>query len=256
MKRIDDPYDAAKSAYPDGEPNTALELALKVSGPFIPPMAVVNEVREHFSQKAFKARVGALTDALNEKVEYESSERQKLGKTVSELQSRLNSREFTESFREACVQTLLTTDSKRVRRFGAILGGSVVADDWPQPSEDAITFIKAIAQLSEKDIQALGLLHTVFADVVTVYPNMDDPNPFTEKVQELLKVATEPNFHRDDFYAHCRRLEGFGLAMEVPRNPSRMAPGDYCFRPTRPGLRLLEFLDNEKTPARTSNRGS
>jgi|ERR1700741_2136806 len=46
---------------------------------------------------------------------------------------------------------------------------------------------------------------------------MRDPNPFTEKVQELLKAAVEAGFHRDDFYAHCRRLEGFGLAIEVPK---------------------------------------
>ena len=75
---------------------------------------------------------------------------------------------------------------------------------------------------------------------------MNDPNPFTEKAQELLKAAGEAGFHRDDFYAYCRRLEGFGLAMEVPRNTSRMAPGDYCFRPTRKGLELLRLLADER----------
>ena len=64
-----------------------------------------------------------------------------------------------------------------------------------------------------------------------------------ERTDQLVKKVDESKIHRDDFYSYCKRLEGFGLAIEVPRNPSRMAPGDYCFRPTRRGLKLLSLLD-------------
>ena len=40
-----------------------------------------------------------------------------------------------------------------------------------------------------------------------------------------------------------RALNGFGLAIEVVRNTSRMQPHEYCFRPTRRGVALLEYLE-------------
>ena len=48
--------------------------------------------------------------------------------------------------------------------------------------------------------------------------------------------------HDRRFQSVCDRLRGFGLAAEVLRNVSRMAPADYCYRPTRRGLKLLKLL--------------
>jgi len=81
----------------------------------------------------------------------------------------------------------------------------------------------------------------VFADVVAIAPNLNAPNMFTEKM-DALRSATDQRMHRDDFYSHCERLRGFGLAIDVPRNPARMSPDDYCYRPTRRGLALLRLL--------------
>ena len=254
LRRIDDSFDAARAAYPKNDESIPADVVLRIGAriPLIGPLVgVVNEAREYFSKKATNERLEALIEAVNDKTEYLTGRVGENTKAIADIQARIGSSEFTAAFREASVQTLLATEQTKIRRFGAILGGAVAAKDWPEISADLTSFIKAIAQLGEKDIEALRLLHTVFADVVTVYPNMHDPNPFTEKAQELLKIVAEAGFHRDDFYAHCRRLEGFGLAMEVPRNTSRMAPGDYCFRPTRSGLKLLTLLGNEKTNPKT-----
>jgi hypothetical protein len=140
-------------------------------------------------------------------------------------------------------ETWRTDEAKKIKRFAAILGNSVAPNDELDVSEDVSDFIRAVAQLSERDIQALQILYSVFADVVKVYPNLHDPNVFTERAGQLLKKVDESKIHRDDFYSYCKRLEGFGLAIEVPRNTSRMAPGDYCFRPTRRGLKLLSLLE-------------
>jgi hypothetical protein len=166
------------------------------------------------------------------------------GKGIESVQARIASIEFTAAIREATIQTLLATEESKIRQFGEILGNAVGANDWPEISGNLTSFIKEISQLSHDDIKTLTLLRNVFAEVFETYPNMHDPNPFTEKLQDLMAMAKTAGFHPDDFYSHCRRLEGFGLAMEVPRNPSRMALGDYCFRPTRRAFKLLTLFRN------------
>lgn len=210
-------------------------------------VGVVNEARQYLSGKATNERLETLIEAVSSKVEDLKEEVNDHTQKIADIRSRIDSPAFASAFREASVQTLFATEEVKIERFGALLGNSIRTEEWPEVSSDLTTFVKTIAQLSEKDIDSLRLLDAVFAEVVKVYPNMHDPNPFTEKAQELLKAAGEAGFHRDDFYAHCRRLEGFGLAMEVPRNTSRIAPGDYCFRPTRSGIKLVRLLAVEKT---------
>lgn len=69
-----------------------------------------------------------------------------------------------------------------------------------------------------------------------------DPNPFTEKIQDFKDAITASGLTVEEFQSVCDRLRGFGLAAEVLRNISRMAPADYCYRPTRRGLKLLRLL--------------
>jgi hypothetical protein len=249
LPRIDDAFDAAKAARPKKPENIPGDLALRVAShmPLLGSLVgVVNETRQYFSSKATNERLEILIEAVNSKVEDLKEEVNDHTQKIADIKSRIDSAAFAAAFREASVQTLFATEEVKIERFGALLGNAVRAEEWPEVSSDLTTFVKTIAQLSEKDIDSLRLLGAVFAEVVKVYPNMHDPNPFTEKALELLKVAGEAGFHRDDFYAHCRRLEGFGLAMEVPRNTSRMAPGDYCFRPTRTGMKLLRLLVEKK----------
>lgn len=72
-------------------------------------------------------------------------------------------------------------------------------------------------------------------------PNVDDPNAFTEKMGELRQAIVNSKLP-DDFYAICERLSGFGLAAEVLRSTSRMGLKDFCYRPTRRGMKLLKLL--------------
>jgi len=66
---IDDPFDAAKDAYPENEENVVAEVALRIAGHFFPPLAVFNELRDHFSRESAYERFKALADAVNEKIE-------------------------------------------------------------------------------------------------------------------------------------------------------------------------------------------
>jgi hypothetical protein len=245
IPRIDDPFDAANEAYPREDGMVTVDVALRIGKglPLIAPLAtLVAEARDYFSKKATNERLEVLIAAVNEKTEHLANRVEENSELIADVRLRMQSREFVEAFREASVQTLFISDRKKIRDFGAILGNSVSAETWLEVSSELSTFVKAISQLGEKDVEVLRLLQSVFAEVITGYPNMHDPNPFTERISDLLKAVQKAGFHPESFYSHCRRLEGFGLAMEVLRNTSRMALGDYCFRPTRLGLNLLNLL--------------
>jgi hypothetical protein len=89
----------------------------------------------------------------------------------------------------------------------------------------------------------MSLLYEAQADVVSavgIVPT--DPNPYTERLVRVLEAVDAAGIPRDEFYARCSRLNGFGLAIEVPRNNAREAPGDHCFRLTGRAARLMRLL--------------
>lgn len=264
LGRIDDSFDAAKKAYPKDQENVVTNVALYAGAEAaascmeVPSglsgliVEVIKGTREYFSKESVNERVDILIDALNDKIEDLFGVVARNGKEIDDIKSRIASSEFTAAIREATVQTILTTEEEKIGQFGEILSNAAIAQDWTEISGNLKSFIREVAQLTQADIKALALLNNVFAEVFKTYPNMHDPNPFTERLQDLMAMANTAGFHPDDFYSHCRRLEGFGLAMEVPRNASRMALGDYCFRPTRRGFKLVALLGDRcvtKIPA-------
>jgi hypothetical protein len=50
--------------------------------------------------------------------------------------------------------------------------------------------------------------------IMTSYTNLHDRNPCTEPKLNILQRANEAKLEGDDFYRSCKRLEGFGLAIE------------------------------------------
>jgi hypothetical protein len=228
MGKIDDPYDAAISQHQEAPENIAGELALRIGGAVIPIIGFVNSIRDHYTQAAVNVRLRVLVDAVNSK--------------TNATNAKIESPQFAEGIRLAIEETWRTTDLEKVKRFGAILGNSAVASDDSDALGDAADFIRMIVQLNDRDIQALSLLYSSNANLMAAYTNLHDPNPFTEAWPEVIRLADEAKLLRDDFYSSCKRLEGFGLVIELPRNPGRIAPGDYSFRPTRRGERLVRLL--------------
>lgn len=235
MGRIDDPFDAAKSQYPELPENTVGELALRIGASVVPLAGIVSSVREYYSQRAINERLGILVDAVNSKANATDAK-------VDAINLNLESGRWAEGIARAIDESIRTTDAEKVKRFGAILGNSLGSSEDSSSPEDAAEFIKTVSQLSERDIQTLDILYSVNANIMRSYTNLHDPNPFTERKLDILQRANEAKLEHDDFYSSCKRLEGFGLAIELPRNSSRMNPSEYCFRPTRRGEKLFYLL--------------
>jgi hypothetical protein len=82
------------------------------------------------------------------------------------------------------------------------------------------------------------------------------PQTFIQRRQEMaVQIAQAsgmgtnadigPRLNPEVGYSTCARLQGFGLAHEVPLSAREVPIGDYCFRPSQRGLMLLKLLGEE-----------
>jgi hypothetical protein len=79
------------------------------------------------------------------------------------------------------------------------------------------------------------------------------PNVFTQRAQELavqIAMALGQNTDRDTFsreegYMICARLQGFGLAHEIPVSSRELPLANYSFRLSVQGMRLLKLLGED-----------
>lgn len=242
MERIDEPLDAAFNQNREEPENVAGELAVKIAGQLFLPLGIAKTLGEHFSQRNRERRVWEVLNALKAELDRLARESKDDHNRIGVLEARVTSPMFTEAILVAAEEAVRAASDAKLRRIATVLAHGADPSIEISADEDLASFVRDIGELSESDLRVLKILHSVFADTVKVYPNLHDPNVFTERGGQLLERIDESKIHRDDFYSYSKRLEGFGLAIEVPRNISRMAPGDYCFRPTRRGLKLLSLL--------------
>lgn len=244
--KIDDPIDASFDAYPeetDGLGKTFAELALSFAGLVFPPAAVLKILSDQFLSANRFERINSLLQALSlgiKALEFKvGADRVKL----KDVQARIETPRFQEAVATACEEAARATSKKKVERLAAALVGSLSPGQWVDPKADLVAAIRDLAQLGDQDVRALGILKVAFSTVINNLPNLNDPNQFTERMQDYRTAIAQAQIQPEDFYASCTRLSGFGLAIEVLRNSSRMNLDEYCFRPTRRGLALLESLE-------------
>jgi hypothetical protein len=243
--RIDDPIDASYTAWPDEKENQLGELGLVSMSPFLEVVHLVQAIREMFSAKSRNDRVLYLLHGFRLKVRELDSRIGNLEATRESIKAKLETPQFKEAVFAAMEEASRTLSETKIERYAAVLAHCLTPEEPLESSIDLSTLIRDISQLTDEDVHVLGILRSLYADVIAGQPNVHDPNPFTAKMGELRHAIVNSRLHPDDFRAICERLAGFGLAAEVLRNPSRMDLGDFCYRPTRRGLKLLRLLDKE-----------
>jgi hypothetical protein len=231
---IDDELDAIREAYPD-EPTSILRRILKLASPVSFEAKIITTLLEVFSTDAKGERVNALLMAL-EKVVRRNEE------NLEKIDTLIRSPQFVETLLVAVHESLNTINLNKVERFAHVLGNTLCREKEETNWEETAAFIRDLAQLTEEDIIALRILDDVTGDLARSLSNLHTPDPFTRINKELLIEIHKRGVHPDDFYSRCSRLSGFGLTLPVAFNPSQMSPGDYCFRFTLRGLRLLVLL--------------
>ena len=123
MGKIDDPFDAAKSQYPEPVENRPGELALRIGGVVVPIIGIVNSVRDYFTQAAVNERLTVLVEAVNAK--------------TNAISEKIETPQLAEAIRSAIEETWRTTDIDKVKGFGSIIGNAVATGNSESLKETA-----------------------------------------------------------------------------------------------------------------------
>lgn len=239
LGKIDDPSETSFAAWPEEESNEVFEAALTIGGCVSHWIKLGSIIRDRFLAKNRAERARYLFQAVRLKfIELDK----RIGGLEEQVNAKIASPEFREAAAIAAEESVAATSPQKIEQFASILVASVdpsISEDSPA---DARVLIRDVARLTAMDIGVLRHLEEAYGDLFPNYPNVHDPNVFTEKIQDFKDAAKRSGLHPEEFQSVCERLRGFGLASEVLRNTSRMSPGDYCYRPTRRGLKLLKLL--------------
>jgi len=249
LGKIDDPWEASRQAWPTEHDSGPADAALALSGLLGPVLEVLASARENFRSASRMRRFEYLLEAIDLKFKELDSRCGSNEAELSKIKQRIASPEFREAVQVAAEEAVRAATSEKIDRFAAVLAGSVTPNQWADPELDIGTMIRDLAQLGDRDIQVLGVLATVHASAISHTPTLQSPDWFSRETPALKAAIARSGIHPDDFLSMCERLRGFGLAAEVLRNTSHMGPEDFCYRPTRRGLGLLDYLKNVPEPA-------
>ena len=239
--RIDDPLDASFAAWPEDE-NEAKEGTLAVAGIMSEVAGVFVGVREHFRVSNRIARIKYLLDGVRLKFAALEGRIANQDAELAEVKARISSLEFRQAADIAAEEAARAVAPEKIDQFSSILVASVDPSIIEDSAASASALIRDVARLDSTDLKVLSILKRVYGHLFPPLPAYQDPNAFTEQFQDFKDAITGSGIIVEDFQSVCERLRGFGLAAEVLRNPSRMAPTDYCYRPTRRGLKLFRLL--------------
>jgi hypothetical protein len=140
------------------------------------------------------------------------------------------------------VERILWGASKeRAKRFAKVVAHAWATDD-SQALQDAASFIHALDELSEDDVKSLHYLydnqHTLFL------PGRDvETGDFfaAYRMTHLIERVGTIGLSREQFYARCARLNGYGLSLPLEK-PRGTDSKFMAFRITELGIRLVELL--------------
>jgi hypothetical protein len=244
---MDDPVEASFEAWPADSPNLGdrlSNLALGFDGITFVPAKLFQILRDQFASESRFRRIEYLFDAVRLGFGRVQTEIGKVAEQVKAVTARLEDERFREAVAVACEEAARAASNNKIEQMAAVLVGYAgpAPSAWAAPEEDVATMIRDLAQLGDRDIQVLHILATVHATAISHMPNLQDPHQFSKETPTLKTAIGNSTIHRDDFLSACERLRGFGLAAEVLRNTSHMGPEDFCYRPTRRGLVLLDYL--------------
>jgi hypothetical protein len=243
---IDDPLAAKRSQYPEQHKNKVGELAMELAGVVWTPLKVFNIVRSRIMGEYGLERVNALLSALESEFYRDHQRIEKAEGVIEAFKSKINSPEFVDALVLAVDEAQRTQSELKIERLGAVLANALLGtDDEIVADDDLVGYIKDLSSLTEGDVRTLKFLGVLFKDVMYQHRDMDDSNAFTSLIGDSLRGAADMKVDDEEFYSRCSRLVGFGLAIEVVRNPGMQAPKDHCFRPTSRGLRLIKLLGSK-----------
>ena len=245
--KIDNPVEASFEAWRLDSP-TLDERLTDLAQPFVGAKFVVagliGALKDQFATASRFQRIEYLLNGIRLGFHALQLEIGNSTEQIGSVNAKIEGEPFREAVAAACEEAARATTNKKIEQMSKVLVNYVrpIPCPWAAPDEDVATMIRDLAQLGNKDVQVLNILANVHATAIANMPNLHDPHQFSKETPALTIAIGNSGMHRDDFLSTCERLRGFGLTADVLRNLAHMSPEDFCYRPTRRGLVLLDYL--------------
>jgi hypothetical protein len=258
---IDDPFEAVDKQYSKGVVDGPFaELALGSSAatflgvPAAGPLSVIFSFLDSFSTAAKQERGFAFIRVLIEQFAALEQKVTTMKTDVAEIHSALRV-SLSSDLNEF-------NDAKRARYIRIVTSAATSNTKV----EDLVSFIHDVEQLGERDLIGLKVLNRImnrdgdWKDTPPItYPNRKakiHSDTFIQRAPELSVQMTQAlkddkadtdsdQFSREDGLQICLRLQGFGLAQEIPTGSREVPTANYSARPTTRGLMLLKLLGED-----------
>jgi hypothetical protein len=237
MDRIDNPLDVAIRQLQENSESTPLVIALKLSTA-IPGLAIADSIWEHFSTNKRIERVNEVLIAFKRELEALQNSYNEDKQRLDAISENLKSAEFNEAVIAAAEEAVRNTNAEKIKRLARVLANGSDPNTEPSSEDDLTSFIRDVSMLSESDIQVFKQLASSVPLGLMLAHGSQEKSPF----QHFIDDAARGKLMTDDFYSHCFRLVGFGLAVQIPSNSPSQAANKYLFMLTRRGHRLAALL--------------
>jgi len=232
MDKIDNPLDVAMRQLQENPESTPLVIALKLVAA-LPGLSVADSLWEHFSTSKRIERVYEVLIALVRELEALQASYVGDKQTLGAIGNYLKSPEFSEALIAAAEEAVRNTNAERIKRLARVLANGSDPNTEPSNEDDLTSFIRDVSLLSEGDIHVLKQLAS---SLPLAFDFATDSQKVSTIFQQSFDRTEREKLLTEDFYSHCFRLVGFGLAAQIPGNsPSQ-------FQLTRRGHRLHALL--------------
>lgn len=243
---IDNPKEAFEQQYMKEEENTPLEMTVFTGKLAFPkaalPLEIFRKVADRFMKVSVEERLQAMWNFLVMETEHLESTKASVedAAQAAQLAMRRDAEEFNDAKRE---------------RYVKVFGNALRSKDQ---LDSIVSYIESIQQMTERDFIVLQVVNKIMnkqgdwkttGDSVLGPISKLHPSTLIGRAQELsvqiaiaLGQATERNtYNREEGYAICNRLQGFGLVHEMEQ--TRELPlTNYVFRLSVQGVKLLKLL--------------
>ena len=195
-----------------------------------------------------KKKAGRHLAAMNEAANLRFLE---LKGRFDELEERLEGPQAAEALNAGWQAAVTAASDDKAQLFGRVLGATAAAatPNW----NEATDFIHNLQQFTSDDLDALKTLWKMQHVRYQVTPEglmmSIKPDDYQAFWTDVVRVARqELQISEDDWLARCQRLSGFGLALTVQPGTVLGGNGEYSYRITSKGARLLGALGYRVDP--------
>jgi hypothetical protein len=244
---IDNPKEAFDKQYMQDDERSPLGLTV-FAGKLAFPQAggaleIFRKVAERFTRPSLEERLQGTWNMLVKETDYLDATKASHEDVAEAIQIVL--RRDAEQF----------NDEKR-ERYVKVIGNALRSETQ---IKDIASFIQTVEQLNERDVAVLKVLNKVMnkegdwnsypsssqGNIKKLHPStiISRSQELAEKVAMALGQKTETNnYSREEGYAICNRLQGFGLAHEIDAQQRELPLTNYCFRLSAQAVRLLKLI--------------